>query len=432
MTEQTEQTEQAPQLAYKPPIPYDAKKVDIPSSLVIDIMLRRAYWEGTSTLTSMRNALKLSLPVVESTFRHLQKEQLVEVRGMLGGDYTFVLSEGGRQMALDRLRITQYSAAAPVSLRDYNKSVRAQALQLMLKRDRLKKAVSDLVITDELLDQLGPAVISQKALFLYGSTGNGKTSIAERLVRVYDDLIAVPYAVEVDSQIIALYDPVVHEHVEHEYEDVDPRWVVCRRPCVITGGELTSPMLELQLDLATNLYAAPLQMKANNGMLILDDFGRQVMQPRELLNRWIVPLDRRVDYLSLRNGVKFQIPFELMVVFATNLDPRELADEAFLRRIHNKILVDAVSADVFDLIFSRVTEAAQIEYEPDTPQYLRDLCFRLGATELRACYPKDICDIATWIGRFEERPPRLSKEDMERAAKLYFTQTKATVSPDEV
>jgi len=415
-----------------PAPPYDDARLDIPNSLVIDLFLRRLYSEGTSNLTTIKDALRLPLPIVEGVFRHLRKEQLIEVSGMVGEDYTFYLSEAGRHLAIARLHVSQYAGAAPVSIREYNKAVRAQTAQLHFRMPQLSASMADLVVPEEILEQLGPAMMSQKALFLYGPTGNGKTSIAERMVRIYDDVVVVPHAVEVDGQIIALYDPVIHEKIEHGFFDFDQRWTICRRPCVTVGGELSSAMLELQLDAATNIYAAPVQMKANSGMLIIDDFGRQVIEPRELLNRWIVPLDRRVDYLTLRNGVKFQIPFELMVVFATNLDPLQLADEAFLRRIHNKIYIHPVSAGVFDEIFARVVGAAEVECEGDSSQYLRELCFRKGATELRACYPRDIVDIATWISRFEDRPISLSKQDMERAAALYFTQTKAVSPPSEV
>jgi hypothetical protein len=423
---------QTAELRYRPPIPYVVEKLDIPRALITDLFIRRLYMEGQSTLSAISEALKLSYPVIEAVFQQLRRQHLLEVLGMVGEDYRFVLSEAGRQFAIDRLRISQYGGAAPVSVHEYARAVRAQAASVRLNQQRLAQALSDLVVTDELLSQLGPALVSQKALFLYGPTGNGKTSLAERLVRIYDDLIVVPYALEVDGQIILLYDPVVHRRVDFESQELDPRWVVCRRPCVIAGGELVPSMLELQLDEASNVYAAPLQLKANNGLLIIDDFGRQVMAPRELLNRWIVPLDRRVDYLTLQHGVKFEIPFELMVVFATNLDPRSLADEAFLRRIPNKIYIPPVEPQVFDAILERVLQEARLEYSPETGPYLRELCLRSGATELRACYPRDICDIATWISSYEERPVTFTPEVLRRAVRLYFTQTKAVSPPGEV
>jgi len=240
------------------------------------------------------------------------------------------------------------------------------------------------------------------------------------MLRVYHDAVLIPYAVEVDNQVISLYDPVVHQPMESDNAEIDQRWIVCKRPCIVVGGELIPSMLELRLDEASGIYAAPLQMKSNNGILIIDDFGRQLMSPRDLLNRWIVPLDRRVDYLTLRYGVKFQIPFELMVVFSTNLEPSDLADEAFLRRIRNKIYVEAVDAQSFDQIFTRVVQSRNIQSEPDSAEYLRKLCLRAGRTELRASYPPDICNILTSIGRYEGRAPMMTKPELERAAALYF------------
>jgi predicted ATPase with chaperone activity len=229
--------------------------------------------------------------------------------------------------------------------------------------------------------------------------------------------------VEVDGQIINLYDPVVHEKIEVEETGFDPRWVLCHRPFLLVGGELVPSMLELRLDEASGIYAAPLQMKSNNGILVIDDFGRQLMSPRDLLNRWIVPLDRRVDYLTLRYGIKFQIPFELMVVFSTNLDPSDLADEAFLRRIHNKIFVEAVQADTFDEILRRVAATRNIPAEPGSAEHIRKLCLREGRTELRACYPSDICDILVAISAYEGRDVRMTRADLERATSLYFTRS---------
>ncbi len=385
--------------------------------------MRRVFIERTSTLGSLSKTLKLSPSVAEAAFRQMRHRQLVEVLGMVGNDYSFTLSGPGRQLAMERFQITQYAGPCPVPLAQYTAGARAQAARISVSRERLRRALSELVLTDSLLDQLGPALISQAALFLYGSTGNGKTSLAERLIRLYDDEILIPYAVEVDGQIIMHYDPVVHQRVDSDdsESDHDPRWVRCRRPCIIAGGELVPSMLDLRMDEASGTYAAPLQMKANNGILVIDDFGRQLIPPRDLLNRWIVPLDRRVDYLMLRYGVKFQIPFELMVVFATNLDPNSLADEAFLRRIQNKILVEEVSPGIFDEILRRQTLTRGIPFDQEMADYLRGLCLRDGRTVLRACYPVDVCRVLMSISLYEGRAPRLTKTDLERAVSLYFT-----------
>jgi len=229
----------------------------------------------------------------------------------------------------------------------------------------------------------------------------------------------MPYAVEVDNQIIVLFDPAIHERVQIDMEEADPRWVVCHRPCVIVGGELIPSMLELRRDDSSGTYAPPVQMKANGGLLIIDDFGRQLISPRDLLNRWIVPLDRRVDYLSLNYGVRFQIPFEVMIVFATNLEPSELADEAFLRRIPNKILVDAVSPEVFDEIFRRVLVGLKMPCEDGAYEHLRKLCLERGG-DLRPSYPRDMCQIIRAVKTYEEQPLGVGLADLERAVELFF------------
>ena len=396
------------------------EELGISQSIVIDLMLRRLLLEGFSNLQTLSRKLRLSVAILNGVFQHMRQQQLVEVKGMSGNDYNFALSQAGKLLASERFQVSQYAGAAPVSLSHYDSATKSQTAKVKVDRAVLRSAFSDLVVSDHMLDQLGPALISQNSIFLYGPTGNGKTSLAERMLRVYDDTILLPYAVEVDGQIISLYDPVVHHALEENDPDIDPRWVRCRRPCIVVGGELVPSMLDLRLDETSGIYAAPMQMKANNGIFIIDDFGRQLMSPRDLLNRWIVPLDRRVDYLMLRYGVKFQIPFELLVVFSTNLDPADLADEAFLRRIHNKVYVEAVDAEAFDQIFTRVLSSKRIATEPDSAEYLRALCLRDGRTELRACYPADICNIVLSIGRYENRAARLSKPDMTRAAALYF------------
>src|SRR5260370_1711833 len=249
----------------------------------------------------------------------MRSQQLVEIKGMIGNDYNFVLSVAGKQLAGERFQVSQYAGACPVSLKEYPAAPEVQAAKVHVDRQTVRNACCDLIVTARMLDQLGPAIISQNSIFVYGPTGNGKTSLAERMLRVYQDAVLIPYAVEVDNQVISVYDPVVHHPLEHDQADIDPRWLLCKRPCRVVGGDLMPSTLDLRLDEASGIYAAPLQMKANNGILIIDDFGRQLMSPRDLLNRWIVPLDRHVDYLSLRYGVTFQIPFELMVAVATRL-----------------------------------------------------------------------------------------------------------------
>ncbi len=405
---------------FSPSIPVDLNELGLPSALVTDLILRRLSLEGTSDLENLGRILKLPSAVVHATFTHLRQQQLCEVKGMVGNDYRIALSGSGRAMAAERLQVSQYSGAAPVSLESYCAAVRKQSPEVEINRHVLRTAFSDLVISESLLDQIGPALIEQSSIFLYGPPGNGKSSVAERLLRVYQDAVLIPYAVEVDGQVISVYDPVVHKKVEDDEPDRDPRWVLCRRPCIIVGGELAPALLELHYDDTSGVYSAPLQMKANNGIFVIDDFGRQQMSPRELLNRWIVPLDRRVDYLSLRYGLKFEIPFEVLVVFATNIAPHELADEAFLRRIHNKIRIDDVPPDGFDEIVRRVAKARKVALGDESLSTFRRLCLADGRTELRACYPNDICKILMSIARYEDREPVASDDDLARAIRMYF------------
>src|SRR5579871_4394929 len=404
----------------RPLIPDKIEDLGVRRALVIDIVLRFLWLHGSATLASLNQTLKLSFPLLETLFHQFRQQQLLEVKGMIGNDYSFTLTSGGRVQATARNEVCQYVGPMPVSIQQYQQVVRSQAAQVRLGRESLRQAFSDLVLPETLLDQLGPSLIGHQSLFLYGGTGNGKTSIAERILRIYKDTVLVPYAVEVDGHIITLFDPVVHRMAPSSDETLDPRWVVCERPCITVGGELSAAMLELRLDEATKVFISPCQMKANNGILIIDDFGRQVLSPRELLNRWIVPLDRRVDYLTLASGMKFQVPFELMVVFSTNLNPRDLADEAFLRRIQTKVLVENVSAEVFDEIFQRVIQRGQCPVEPGAAEYLRDRCFAAGAKFLRACYPNDIFKLVKAISEYEGRQVRMSRANIDRAVSLYF------------
>jgi hypothetical protein len=411
-----------------PLIPDRVDDLGIPRSLVTDLILRYLWLHGSGTLATLNTVLKLSFPVLETLFHQFRQQQLLEVKGMLGNDYSFTLTSAGRALATARNEACQYVGPAPVSIQQYHEVVKAQAAHVKLSRESLRRAFHDLVLPDGFLDQLGPALIGHQSLFLYGGTGNGKSSIAERILRIYRDTVVVPYAVAVDGHIITLFDPVVHRQAPSSDEMLDPRWVVCERPCITVGGELSASMLELRLDDSTRVFISPCQMKANNGILIIDDFGRQVLSPRDLLNRWIVPLDRRVDYLTLASGMKFQVPFELMVVFSTNLNPHDLADEAFLRRIQTKVLVENVSAEVFDEIFQRVVETQQAPCEPGCAEYLRECCLAAGSKYLRACYPLDIYRLVKAIGEYEGRPVRLTRANIDRAVGLYFAKRAAAAS----
>ena len=408
-------------MPFIPQAPSRLDDLDIPRSLLEDLILRRAFTKAVTNLRSLNKALKIPISILMDLFQRMRQRQLFEIVGMEGNDYNFTLSDKGRGFAEKRFYTCQYAGPAPVPVKSYFTAVRQQKGELSIYKDYLRRSFKDLVLTDRFLDQLGPALVSQKSIFLYGPTGSGKTSIAANLDRLFDDTVFIPYALEYDGQIIVLYDPLVHQKVEFSDFVYDKRWVPCRRPCLITGGELEPKMLELQIEESTQVYTAPIQLRANNGILVIDDFGRQSMPPHYLLNRWIVPLDRRVDYLSLRYGAKFEIPFEMVVVFSTNLDPNSLADEAFLRRIQNKIFVEAVDPDTFTKIFDRIVAKKQLQAETASSQLLIGYCKKHGPGELRACYPGDIIDIVTSIAGYEGELAKIDSQNLKRAVDLYFT-----------
>src|SRR5713226_4062030 len=341
---------------------------------------------------------------------------------MSGGSHRIAASAQGKLRAADLLSLSQYAGPAPVSLMEYTNWVRTQSVQtLMIGQADLKRAFHELVLSDDLLSRLGTAVLSGTSIFLYGPTGTGKTSIARNIPEIYADDVWIPHAVEVDNQIIIVYDPGVHRKIEGSIpEDSDKRWVLCRRPRVLAGGELSAEMLDLQFNPASRYFTAPLQMKANNGVLILDDFGRQRVRPDELLNRWMTPLDRRVDFLTLPGGRKFEIPFDLLVVFSTNLDPLQLADEAFLRRIPNKIRVGYATPEQFIEIFHRQCKVRLLACEDGVPEYLVQCVTQEMKHPLSQCLARDLINQIFWAARYWGLEPQLSRESLDQACRAYF------------
>jgi predicted ATPase with chaperone activity len=316
----------------------------------------------------------------------------------------------------------QYTGAAPIAFSDYVAQVHKQSVRdFDVRHEDMAQAFEHLVLGDRILGQLGTAMVSGTSIVLYGSTGTGKTAIAECLPNIYHDRVWIPHAIEVDGQIIAVFDPIVHHRIEDPlHTPHDERWVMCKRPRVLVGGELTFEMLDLQFNPVAKFYSAPVQMKANNGVLIVDDFGRQRIRPEELLNRWILPLDRRIDFLTLAGGRKLEIPFDLFVVFATNINPTELADEAFLRRIHNKIKVEAMEKDQFKEIFRRLCLQHELAYDPAAAEYLIEVLTKEFDQPLRACYPRDVINQIRWGAKYERRQAEVTPAAILQACKNYF------------
>jgi predicted ATPase with chaperone activity len=402
-------------------VPRTIEDLGLPRALLDDLVLRRTLIDGRTSIQQLSAALSIGIGVTEMLITQMRDNKLIEFGGMVGRDYVITLTDAGRSLATERMQACGYSGTAPIPLAQYSAVVRAQQPQLRVNREHMQKAFSDLVVDAHLLDELGPAMMSRGAIFLYGPPGTGKTSLAERMINVYGDVVVIPRAVEVDGQVITVFDPTVHVPVEVQPVDLDRRWVLCRRPCVVGGGELTTQMLDLGFDAKSGVYLAPLQMKANNGMLVVDDFGRQAMTPAQLLNRWIIPLDRRIDYLSLNTGVKFEIPFNVKVVFSTNLEPSSLGDEAFFRRIQSKVFIGPIADEVFDEILRRVSSAHGIRCTEDDAAYLRKLARERGDGDLRPYVPIMVCEILDAISAYDGTPAAFDRRSLDRVAEVYFT-----------
>src|SRR6058998_3562687 len=357
-----------------PPEPQNLEQTGLTLGFLSDLALKTLYLRGQMTMAEISSALGLPMQnITERVMDFLKTERLVEIRGGAGlssANYQFVIIDRGSEKAQEALARSQYVGKAPVPLSMYIQAVQRQSIaNLHVTQDDLVRAFAHMVIPRETLAQLGPAVNSGKSIFLFGPPGNGKTSIAEVLVSLMKGEIVVPYAVESDQQVIKVYDQVYHhvamEPAVAERLRYDHRWVISKRPIVMTGGELTLETLDLIYDETSKFYEAPFQMKANGGIFMVDDFGRQRVSPKDLLNRWIVPLEKRVDYLTLHTGKKIEIPFDMLIIFSTNLDPADLVDEAFLRRIRYKIGIEAPSVEQYDEIFKRICNRKGIDYKTE-------------------------------------------------------------------
>jgi MoxR-like ATPase len=403
-------------------VPHQVQRTGVRRGLLEDLALKVLYLQGEMSLVEMSDRTCLSLGVIDEIFQFLRKEQLCEVKRMAAGSHVIVASAQGKQRAMELLALNQYTGPAPVSLADYRMRVSMQSVQqIPVKPADVSRAFYQLVLNQEMLSRLGTALTSGTSMFLYGPSGTGKTSIANTIPAVYEDAVWIPHAIEVDNQIISVFDPGVHHpNSEVTPPESDKRWVLCHRPCVLAGGELSAEMLDLQFNSVSRFYTAPLQMKANNGVLILDDFGRQRMRPDELLNRWMTPLDRRVDFLTLPGGRKFDVPFDLFVVFSTNIDPLQLADEAFLRRIPNKISVDYATPEEFIEIFRRECQVRLVACDEGVPEYLVDCITREMKQPLSQCHPRDLINQIFWSARYAGVEPRLTRHTVGQACRSHF------------
>jgi predicted ATPase with chaperone activity len=403
--------------------PLSIAETGVRQSVLEDLALKTLYISGPFSVFALAEHTRLSFEVANELFTRMRAEQLCQVTGMSSNVPNIAITTQGRARAVELMSHNQYVGAAPVSFESYVEQVRKQSVRgIDTHQPDVERAFQHMVIDGKIIGQLGTALNSGASIFLYGPTGVGKSAIAETLSRVLAENEAwVPYAVEIDGQIITVYDPVIHRRIEEEnFEHGDDRWVRCHRPTVLVGGELTIEMLDLQFNPITKFYVGPAQMKANNGVLIIDDFGRQRVRPDELLNRWVVPLDRGIDFLTLAGGRKIEIPFDMLVVFATNMNPSDLVDGAFLRRIQTKIKISEVSDDQFCEIFRRVAHDKGLETDDDLLHEVTSFIRNSLHQELKPCYPRDLVNQICWAARYEDRKPKLDAEALTRAVEAYF------------
>jgi len=409
-----------------PNAPDSVKDTGLELAFISDLIMKHAIFKGEFTIPDIADSIKLPISIVDTAIETLRRDKLVEVKGATQYarvTYKFAITEQGKSRASELLEICRYVGPAPVPLEDYRSMAEMQTIKnIVVTDDSVKKAFSHLIIKEDLVRRLGPAISSGRAIFLYGPPGNGKTTIAEVIGNVLPGSIYVPYAIIVEGQIISIYDPVTHIPASPERDRLDTRWLLVRRPVVMTGGELTLRMLDLEFNPVAKFYVAPLQMKANNGLFIVDDFGRQQIQPQNLLNRWIVPLERRVDFMTLHTGMKFDIPFDQLTIFATNIEPRKLVDEAFLRRIRYKIRIDHPVEKEYMAIFKKVCESNVIEFKEEVFNYLLSNYYKRLGVKFNACHPRDIIDHIIDDAHYYNHAPKLTREVLDRAWENYFVE----------
>ncbi len=404
-----------------------------------DLALKIFYFQGY--LTGFRIAEEMALPftgVVDQILDTLKREKLIEVKssqmGLGEGAFQYAITGAGIARAREALDRSQYAGPAPVPLESYNNAIRRQSRgRTKINHVNVRQALSHLVLSERIFQRVGPAVNSGTSIFLYGAPGNGKTSIARAIGdMILKESLYIPYAIYIEGQVVKVYDSVNHKLAPPEETQNpttgslkinprrDPRWVRIHRPFIITGGELTMAGLDLVFDDVNKYYEAPFQVKANGGILLIDDFGRQLVRPRDLLNRWIVPLENRIDYLTLHTGRKVEIPFDVLVVFSTNLPPRDLVDEAFLRRLRHKIEVSDPSYDDYREIFKRVAEQKGVRFSDQGLAYLLQEWYIKPGRKIRASHPRDLCDQILDIAHYLSVEPSMTRELIDQAALSYF------------
>ena len=424
--------------AYVPRVPTRWEDLGLELPFVFDLTMRTIYTRGHITGGELADAMAVPFAVVNPVFQAMRKQGLIDIVAQKGnsGDASFVYAvkpPKGEDALRDALEKTSYVGPAPVPFADYVESVMAQTIKrLVVTRRSIRRAFEDLIITDESFNEIGPAINSAQSIFFFGYPGNGKTSVAERITRLMGDAIYVPHAVEANGQIIRVFDPIQHTMIADDDAQpagdsimkrgvqADQRFVRVKRPTIVVGGELTMPMLDLKYNDVGKFYEAPLQMKANGGIFMIDDFGRQQVRAMDLLNRWIVPLEKKYDYLNTTTGTKVEVPFDQLLIFSTNLDPHQLADEAFLRRIKFKIEIRDPDEGQYRRIWELVCKGKRVEHDSRGIDYLIQKWYRPMSRPFRMCQPRDILDQMMSIAKYNMERVNFSPDLIDAACATYF------------
>ncbi len=412
--------------------PTSMEDLDVNQGMIIDILLRLTYNEGEVSATHAEEVVKLPFRLIDEMLSWMQQEHLLEVSKAVGSlgrrGYVYNLTDGGKARAKEAQERTQYVGPAPIPLTKYNKSVLLQSTIKKLSRADVQHALTHLILPKDFDRKIGPAVNAGSSLFLYGPPGNGKTTISEAIAEMLGggDPIWMPYAVTIGGGIIQLYDSLIHKHSDQDRGGADKRWGLFNRPSVMVGGELKMDHLELRYEETSKFYEATLQMKANCGMFLIDDFGRQQISPTELLNRWIVPLETEIDFLRLNTGMTFEVPFKQLLVFSTNLDPDDLVDGAFLRRIQLKVGVFGPDEKMFYQIFVNQAEALGYpEVDKDSFLYFLNEWYRKTGKPLQSVHPRDILKAVKVLCEYAGEPLHMTPTLIKEACEGYFVKAKS-------
>ena len=418
-----------------PLAPTTYQEAGLSLDLLVQLALKTLHFAGEMSGSQLAGRLGLNFSVIEPALDFLKAQRQVEIAGgtMVGrASYRYRITDSGRVRAALFLETNQYVGVAPVPFEQYRRYMAdfQRTAARTVTRDRVRDALKHLVISQHVLDQLGPAINAGHSMFVYGPPGNGKTVISQAVRRLLGGAIAIPHAIEVEGAIIRLFDPVNHEPIAPSADGhdqgldlglrQDQRWILCRRPMVMVGGELTLAALELNYNAASGFYRAPVQAIANGGVLVIDDFGRQQCAPRDLLNRWIVPLESRVDFLTLQSGQKVEVPFMVLVIFATNIKPADLVDEAFLRRIHYKVFAESPTVAEYGLIFENCCRERGVSFDPKHVEHLLQNYYKPRKIALRGCQPRDLIDQALSLADYRGEPRQLTPELLDASCAGYF------------